>query len=139
MSQPYPSRTAGFLANEASDKTTVVVVYALYLAGFVTAGLTPLIGLVMIYALRGRASDIARSHYVFLARTFWIGTLWFTLATLLLLLGLTLSLILIGIPMLLAAKLIFLVTAVWYAVRCVIGLLAAMADRPHLAPRTWLV
>ena len=50
--------------------------YALFLAGFLTAGLTTLIGLVMTYVLRGDASPIARSHYRFLSRTFWLGVVW---------------------------------------------------------------
>ena len=136
-----PSRqpAAGDALAPVSDKTTVVVVYALYLAGFVTAGLSTLVGLVMTYVLRGEASDIARTHYVLLARTFWKGLMWITLGWALFILGLPLTLILIGIPMLLAAKLIWVLAAVWYGARCILGLLAAIENRPYGAPRSWLI
>jgi uncharacterized membrane protein len=126
-------------AVKPSDKTTVVVVYALYLAGFVTAGLSTLMGLVMTYVLRGDASDIARTHYVFLQRTFWKGLLFSVIGWVLLVLGLLLSIILIGIPLLFAAKIVWVLAAVWFGARCVLGLLAALDDRPYGQPRSWLV
>lgn len=132
MTDPlYRQPNAAYAVAPASDKTMVLVVYGLYLAGFLTAGLSTLIGLVMTYALRGEASDIARTHYVFLARTFWKGLLFSTFGWVLLILGVPLSFVLIGIPLLLAAKLVWVLTAVWYGVRCVLGLLAALENRPY--------
>ena len=93
----------------------------------------------MTYALRGGASPTARSHYVFLARTFWKGLLWATVGWVFLIIGLPLSIILIGIPLLLAAKLVRVLAAVWYGARCIMGLIAAVDDRPYGAPRSWLV
>ena len=141
MSDPsYRQPAAAYaLAPPASDKTTVVVVYAVYHAGFPTAGLRPVVGLVMAYLLRGGASEIARTHYVFLARTFWKGLLFSAVGWLLFIVGLPLTLVLIGIPMLLLAKLIWVLAVVWYAARCILGLLAALGDRPYGAPRSWLV
>ena len=139
MSDPLLRQPAGYAMAPASDKTTVMVVYALYLAGYVTAGLTTLVGLVVTYVLRGQASDIARSHYRFLARTFWLGMLWAAVGWMLFIVGLPLSLILIGIPLLVLAKLVWVVAAIWYGVRCVVGLLAAMEDRAYGAPESWLI
>src|SRR5579875_2887642 len=127
MTDPLYSQPAGYRVSQpASDKTTVIVVYALYLAGFVTAGLTTIVGLVMCYVLWGGASEIARSHYEFLRRTFWFGLLWSAIGWGLFIVGLPLSLILIGIPLLLLAKLVWVVALVWYAVRCIVGLIAAI-------------
>ena len=140
MTDPlYRQPATGYAVAPASDKTMVIVVYALYFAGFVTAGLTTLIGLVMTYVLRNEGSDIARTHYIFLARTFWKGLLWSLVGWALFIIGLPLSLILIGIPMLFAAKLIWVLAAVWYGARCILGLLAAMDDRPYGAPRSWFI
>ena len=121
------------------DKTMAVVVYALYLLGFLTGGLTTLVGLVMAYVLKGGAGARAYSHYVFLIRTFWIWLLWMAIAAVLLLLGLPLSLILIGIPLLLLAKLVVVAAMVWYAVRCILGLTAAVQDQPYGRPRAWMI
>jgi uncharacterized membrane protein len=140
MTDPLNSpATPGYVSAAPSDKTTVIVVYALYLAGFVTAGLTTVIGLVMAYVLDGQASDIARTHYLFLRRTFWKGLLFSVIGWALLVVGLILSIILIGIPLLLLAKLVWLLTAIWFAARCILGLLATLDDRPYGAPRSWLV
>ena len=140
MTDPlYRQPSAGYALAPASDKAMVVVVYALYLAGFLTAGLTTLVGLVMTYVLRGEASDIARTHYVFLARTFWKGLLFSLIGWILLILGIPLAFVLIGIPLILAAKLVWVLAAVWYGARCVLGLLAALDNRPYGAPRSWLI
>ncbi len=140
MTDPlYRPAGAGYAMAPASDKATVIVVYSLYLAGFLTAGLTTLVGLVMTYVLRGEASNIARSHYVLLARTFWKGLLFSMIGWALFIVGLPLSFILIGIPLLLAAKLVWVLAIVWYGARCVLGLLAALDNRPYGAPRSWLV
>ena len=139
MSDPIYRQPAGLMAAQSSDKTMVVVTYVLFLTGFVTGGLTTLIGLVMAYMLRREASELALSHYVFLAHTFWKGLIWFAIGCALLIVGLPLSIILIGIPLVLLAKLVFVVAAIWYGARCVLGLIAALGDRPYGAPRSWLI
>ncbi len=121
------------------DKTMTLVVYALYLLGYITGGLTTLIGLVMAYVLKSNASDRALSHYVFLIRTFWIALGWALVAGVLVMVGIPLSFILIGVPLLLLAKLVMAVVAVWYGVRCIIGLVAASQDQAYGRPRAWII
>lgn len=121
------------------DKTMTLVVYALYLLGYITGGLTTLVGLVMAYVLKGAASERAFSHYVFLIRTFWIALGWALVAGVLVMVGIPLSFILIGIPMLLLAKLVMVIVAVWYGVRCIIGLVAASQDQAYGRPRAWII
>lgn len=117
------------------DRTMPTVVYALYLLGFLTAGLTTLVGLFLAYGGRGGPDAAAGSHYTFQIRTFWLGLGWMFLACLVFAVGLPLSLILIGIPMLLLAKLMWAAGAVWYGVRTVVGLVCLSRDeaypRPH--------
>jgi uncharacterized membrane protein len=137
MSDPlYPTSTA-YAGPE--DKTMTLVVYALYLMGFITGGLTALVGLVMAYVLRGGAGPRAFSHYVFLIRTFWLSLVWFAAATVLFIAGLPLTLVLIGIPLLILAKLVLIAAAVWYAARCIMGLVAAIEDQPYGRPRAWIL
>ena len=121
------------------DKTMTLVVYALYLLGFITGGLTTLVGLVMAYVLKGGASERAFSHYVFLIRTFWIAIAWTAVAGVLLLFGIPLSPFLVGIPLLILAKLVMGLLAIWYGVRCIIGLVAATQDQAYGRPRAWIV
>jgi uncharacterized membrane protein len=140
MSDPiYRQPPGAYAVAPSSDKTTVIVVYALYLAGYITAGMTTLIALVMTYVLWSGASEIARSHYEFLRRTFWFGLLWSVIGWGLFIVGLPLSIILIGVPLLILAKIVWVAAAIWYGVRCVVGLLAAVDDRAYGSPRSWWI
>jgi uncharacterized membrane protein len=121
------------------DKTMTLVVYALYLLGFVTCGMTTLVGLVMAYVLKGAASERAYSHYVFLIRTFWIALVALLAVGLLKVVGVLLTFVLIGIPLLMLAWLAVSVIAVWYGVRCIIGLVAASQDQAYGQPRAWMI
>ena len=59
------------------DKKYVYAVYILQALGFVTGGLTAIIGLIVNYIkhedMRGGPYD---SHFVWQKRTFWFGLLW---------------------------------------------------------------
>jgi uncharacterized membrane protein len=116
------------------DRTMPGVVYGLYFLGFATAGLTSLAGMVIAYAQRGVGEGMAHSHYTFLIRTFWIGLAWMFLAGLVFMIGLPLSFILIGIPMLVLAKLMWAVGAVWYAIRLVVGVIYLSRGEAHPRP-----
>lgn len=59
------------------------IIYALYLAGIVTANITLLIGVVIAYVYRKDAALWLQPHYRYLIRTFWIGTLYACIAFLL--------------------------------------------------------
>ena len=49
-----------------------------------------------------------------------------------------LSVVLIGLPLLALAAVISAVALVWYGVRCVLGLTAALQDQPYGRPRAWI-
>ena len=120
------------------DKTMPMVVYVLYLIGLVN-GLTILIGFVMAYALKGNAGEIARSHFVFQIRTVWIALAWCLLGGVIALVGLPLTLVLIGFLFLKLAFGIFGLTGVWFVVRSVAGLIYASRDQAYPRPGAWLI
>ncbi|MYL22478.1 hypothetical protein GLV89_01505 [Halomonas alkaliantarctica] len=103
---------------------TAQILYALYLAGIVTANITPIIGVVFAYVYRKEAAPWLAEHYRYLIRTFWIGALYFCLAF-------TLSVLLIG-------ALIWPLLAIWLGVRCVTGWLALRKGEPPARPGSWL-
>src|SRR4029453_19686459 len=119
------------------DKTMPAVCYALYLLGFATAGLTAIVGVVIAHAQQAAAGLDMRTHYTFLIRTFWIGLAWMILAGMVFGVGIPLSLILIGIPLLLLAKAMWALGAVWYGVRCILGLVHL--SRGEAYPRPYAV
>jgi uncharacterized membrane protein len=105
-------------------KANVQLIYVLYLFGFIV-GITPLIGVVIAYLNRGKAGGWVESHYTWQIRTFWIGLL-FSLVSLIL------TFVFIGI-------LLFVLTAVWMIVRCIVGLQKAGNEEPVANPQSWIL
>ncbi|MFZ5721781.1 MAG: DUF4870 family protein [Pseudomonadota bacterium] len=123
------------------DTTMPIVCYALYLAAFITGGLTAIIGVIIAHIQQGTAGPIMRTHYTFLIRTFWIGLVLAIVGGIvggiLFAIGAVLTVILIGFPIMALAGLIWGVAAVWFAVRCIIGLV--YLSRGEAYPRPYAV
>ncbi|MFC7368255.1 DUF4870 family protein [Vreelandella zhaodongensis] len=107
-----------------ADTTIAMVIYALYLASFVV-GFTSLIGVIIAYVYRGKGPEWMDEHYRYQIRTFWMGLLYASVATLL-------TLVLIGFPLLLAL-------AVWFIVRCVKGFKGLQEKRAPSNVDSWLI
>lgn len=120
------------------DRTLPAVTYALYLLAFAT-GFTAIIGVIVAYANQASAGPLMRSHYTFLIRTFWIGLVWMILAGMVLGIGIPLSFILIGIPLLILAKIMFALGAVWYGLRCIVGVIYLAQGEPYPRPYALLI
>jgi uncharacterized membrane protein len=118
----------------ADDRTLPAVSYGLYFLGFATAGLTSVIGVILAYAQRATASERAWSHYTFLIRTFWLGFVWMFAAAMLLAVGIPLSFVLIGIPLVLLSKAMFALGAIWYGLRLVLGVIHLSRDEGYPRP-----
>lgn len=120
------------------DRVLPAVVYGLYLLGLVN-GLTILVGLVVAYINLDKAGPRMRTHYDFQIRTFWIGLAIFLSLGLLIGISAVLSLVLIGIPFLMLFLFLWGAVGVWFAVRCIIGLVYVSQDQAHPRPNTWLI
>ncbi|HEX2561645.1 hypothetical protein [Phenylobacterium sp.] len=129
---PQPAATA-------DERTLPIVTYALYLGGFLTGGLTPIIGVIIAHAGKDNTSWFVRSHYQFLIRTFWITVLALLAGGAAMGVGVVLSIILIGIPIMVLAGLFMGLVAIWFAVRSVVGLIYAVQNQPYPKPETWLI
>jgi uncharacterized membrane protein len=122
----------------SEDRTLPAVVYALYLVGLVN-GLTVIVGLIIAYASRDTASPVARSHYTFLIRTFWLSIAWFLIGCALCAVGAIFSIILVGIPVLMLGVLVCSVVGIWFAVRAIVGVITLSRGEAYPRPETWLV
>ena len=120
------------------DRVLPAVVYGLYLLGLVN-GLTILVGLVVAYINLDKAGPRMRTHYDFQIRTFWIGLAIFLSLGLLIGISAILSLVLIGIPFLMLFLFLWGAVGVWFAVRCIIGLVYVSQDQAYPRPNTWLI
>ncbi|MCE8032641.1 MAG: hypothetical protein LPK20_10575 [Halomonas sp.] len=107
------------------DTTLPIVVYALFLAGIVTGGLTMLVGVVIAYVYRGQNPHWFDEHYRYQIRTFWLAVLYFSISGLLML-------ILIGFVT-------WLVVIVWLVVRCVKGIKRLQEHREPENVDAWLI
>ena len=101
-----------------------LVVYILYLAGLVI-GISGLIGLVVAYVNRGKAGGFVETHYTWQIRTFWIGLLYALISGVLIIFA-------IGFVLLFAV-------AVWFIVRCIIGIQTLQRGEPIKDPQSWLI
>lgn len=126
-------------AASTDERTLPIVTYALYLGGFLTGGLTPIVGVIIAHASKDKGSWFARSHYQFLIRTFWITVLGLLVGGAAMGVGVILSVILIGIPIMAVAGLFMGLVGIWFAVRSVVGLVYAVQNQPYPKPETWLI
>lgn len=114
---PQPPAPAG-----GFDLNHPTIVSLLYLGSFVV-GVTGLVGIVLAYVWRGdNPAGWEESHYAYLIRTFWFGLLGSVV-------GVVLSVVLIGVPILIA-------TAIWVIIRSVLSLLKAQKREPMPNPET---
>lgn len=108
------------------DLNQPTIISLLYLGGFVSGGITSLVGIVLAHVWKGdNQLSWAHSHFDYLVRTFWLGFVGGIIAFLL-------SFVLIGL-------LLFPVLAVWVGVRSVMSLVKAQKQLPMPEPQTLLV
>jgi uncharacterized membrane protein len=115
-----PSPSSAF----SDDRQMAIIIYILFLVGFATAHVASLVGLVLAYVNRDGAPEWLRSHYTFQIRTFWIGLLYFCIACACLF-------VLIGIPMIVAVS-------VWFIVRCALGINRLLKSEAYPTPESWV-
>tara|TARA_R110000787_G_scaffold28182_1_gene77056 strand:- start:14858 stop:15214 length:357 start_codon:yes stop_codon:yes gene_type:complete len=108
---------------DPNTKGNANLIYILYLVGIVI-GVTPIIGVIMAYIGKGQGDPVLESHYNNQINIFWKALLYS-------LIGAVLTVVLIGILILLAAL-------IWYIVRCIKGMQALSAGQPIENPGSWM-
>lgn len=103
-------------------QTNAQVIYVLYLAGLVV-GISGFVGIILAYMNRGKAGGFVETHYTWLIRTFWIGLLYAFVSVILMF-------IVVGFLLMFAV-------AVWFIVRCIVGLQALGRGEPIKNPDSW--
>jgi uncharacterized membrane protein len=138
MTEPYASDLSRARAGD-DDKVAPIAVYVLYLLGWTTGPVTPLVGFIMAYALKGRAAPWARCHYVFAIRTAWLAMIGWVAVGLLVALGTPLTLILVGFLIWKLAIALAVLIGVWVTVRAVVGLVYAARAEAYPRPDAWII
>jgi len=119
------------------DLTKVGIIYGLYLLGWVSGGLTTLIGLIIAYASRAGAGPRAESHLTFQIRTVWVCAGWAILGGLLVAIGFPLSFVLIGLPILHLGMFILALLGLLFVIRCIAGIIYLARAEDYPRPRSW--
>ncbi len=132
---PEPQAAPQPLLND--DRMIAGITYVLFL--LLPTFFPVLIGLVLAYANRDTPSALLRSHYVFQIRTFWIFFGWAVIALAMIGIGIPLSILLVGIPAVILGAAILCGLSLFFALRCVVGLIYLAQGKPYPRPQTWLI
>ena len=129
MTSTPPDREPRFSGHSDEGKVAALVTWALYILSIPSVGILVLIGLVVAYAARGNASNVARQHIDAQIRLFWSTVMWTIIFSVLWLVSLLLSAVLIGIPFLFVFWGALFLLMVWFTVKSIFGLINLLADR----------
>ncbi len=121
----------------SEDMTRAGVIYGLYLLGWISGGLTVIIGLIIAYASCAAAGPRTESHLTFQIRTVWVTLGWAILGSLLVAVGFPLSFVLIGLPFLKLGLLILALLGLLFVVRCIAGIIYLARGEDYPRPRSW--
>lgn len=120
------------------DRVLPAVVYGLYVLSIPFVWLTVLVGLILAYANREHAGPRMASHYQFLIQTFWKSIWWAVIGVVLCVGGGIFTVVLVGIPFLIAGILILTAVHIWFYVRLAVGVIYLAQDKPYPRPDAWL-
>jgi uncharacterized membrane protein len=119
LGAPHPSQ----------GKPAALIAWALYILSIPSANLLVIVGLIVAYAGRGSAEGVARQHIEAQIRLFW-SVFWWTIGLWIAVgVGVLLSVVLIGVPILLVALLLLLLLHIWFTVKSVLCLINLLSDR----------
>lgn len=113
-----------------AGRPAAAIVWLLYILSIPSAGALVIVGLIVAYASRSQASGWPRTHFDAQIRLFWVAFWWAVGLAILTGIGVVLSLIIIGIPLLWLAAVAGFIVMVWFTVVSVLGLIAVAQGRP---------
>jgi|LauGreDrversion2_6_1035139.scaffolds.fasta_scaffold11027_2 uncharacterized membrane protein len=132
---PQPTPPSGPSAHD--DRMIAGITYVLFL--LLPTFIPVVIGLVLAYANRDTPSALLRSHYVFQIRSFWMFFGWAVIGLAMIGVGIPLSILLVGIPAVILGAGILFSLSLFFALRCLVGLVYLAQNKPYPRPQTWLI
>jgi uncharacterized membrane protein len=110
-------------------RATALVVYVLYLLSIPSFAIFALLGVIVALSGRTGAGPIARSHLDDQVRIWFVAFWWAVGLALAALIGIVLTIVLIGFPILWLVGIIGFVVMLWFTVKSLLGLLALLDNR----------
>ena len=114
-----------------AGRGSAFVVYALYLLSIPSCAIFALIGFIVAMLSREGAGPLARTHLEDQVRIWMIAFWWAVGIAVLAIVGVVLSIVLIGIPIIWLAGVLGLGVGIWFTVKALLGLLALLDGRPR--------
>jgi uncharacterized membrane protein len=121
---------SGALHDRSEDgRVSAALVWGLYLLSIPSAAIFAPIGVVVAYAQRDGAGALSRLHLDAQIRLFWVAFAWGAGLFLASIPAWTLTLVLIGFPLLWLIGIVGFLVMVWFTVKSLIGLLRLLDGR----------
>lgn len=120
---PPPPPVGANAAPDSERALQVYAVYALLLSGIITAGMAPIVAVILAYVFREGEDALFRSHYENAISVFWQSIVYGLIC-------LVLTFVLIGIAG-------WFVLAIWLIVRCAKGINLMSKRQPYPSPGSW--
>ena len=117
--------------DQQAGRGAAFLVYVLYLLSIPSAAIFALIGVIVALSSRDGASPLARSHLDDQIRIWMIAFWWGVFLLVATIVGVILSFVLIGFPILWIAGGLGFLVMVWFTIKSGLGLLALMDGRPR--------
>lgn len=114
--------------NEAG-RMSAIAVYVLYLLSIPSAAILALVGVIVAYATRDGASNLARAHLNEAIRIWWVAVWWAVAGAVLIGIGLLLTVVLVGFPIMWIGGIIAFIGFVWFTVKSLLALLKLLDNR----------
>jgi uncharacterized membrane protein len=112
-----------------SGRLSAIAVYVLYLLSIPSAAILALVGVIVAYATREGASTLARAHLDEAIRVWWVAVWWAVAGAVIFGIGMLLTVILIGFPIMWIGGIVAFVGFVWFTVKSLLALLKLLDNR----------
>ncbi|MDX2275214.1 MAG: hypothetical protein NW206_07155 [Hyphomonadaceae bacterium] len=112
-----------------SGKLSAIAVYVLYLLSIPSAAVLALVGVIVAYATRDGASPLARAHLEEAIRIWWVAVWWAVAGIVLIGIGLLLTVVLVGFPIMWIGGLVAFIGFIWFTVKSLLQLLKLLDGR----------
>lgn len=114
-----------------TGRGTAVLVYVLYLLSIPSAAVFAVIGVIIALTGKEGAGPLARAHLEHQVRIWFTAFWWVIVLMVVSLVGVILSFILIGIPILWLVAIGFLIIQIWFTIVSLLGLIALLNNQPR--------
>lgn len=115
-------------SHPSESKVAALATWGLYILSIPSANALVLVGLVVAYAVRDRATGISRQHIEAQIQLFWSVFWWTVLCWIAIVISAILSLVLIGIPFLMLFGVIWFLISAWFTVKSILGLIRLLGN-----------